>query len=94
MTTSTDWSEDAPGFMLEGVPGNPNTPHEFTVPVLLNTAAVSLLVNLHCQGLLATDGADMIVSVQISRVVDFTVEVFEKFEQASTFPSLCSAQAS
>jgi hypothetical protein len=72
--------------MLGDTPGVPDQPYEFSVPVLLNTNEASLVVELQCQGLLATDAGDAITGIQIERVLRFTVEVLERFEQTTPFP--------
>ena len=74
------------GFMLGDDPGTPDEPFAFTVPVILNTAAVSLIVELRCEGLLATADDDRITGIQISRVTDFTIDVGKRLEKATAFP--------
>jgi hypothetical protein len=74
------------GFMLHDVEGIPDQPCKFSVPVLLNTALVSLIVWLECSGKIAVGKEDDITGIQIERVENSTVEIVERFEQPSQGP--------
>ncbi len=74
------------GFMLGQASGTPDVPCEFVVPVLANTAQVSLLAMLRCEGRLAADPEGLLAGLKILRVKEFTVEVQPRLDKASPFP--------